>query len=221
MRLPTMARSRAKTLAMLATASFLLAACAEQATAPLASTTSSQESTSRFTPSAAQLDLVGVSDGIYSFTFDPSKDQSLDLGPNHLDIPRNAVCELATTDYGVQYWNDPCSPERGTVTITATIRNAKSAHPRIDFQPAMRFNPKADVELYIYAKKASKQDAAMLVMNYCNDYGVCVDESKTDRDLKTQVDSRKNVVFRRIKHFSGYVVAENHGLSDDSSGLMY
>lgn len=204
---------------MLATASLLLAACAGDATAPVTSTLSSQESTSRFTPTSAQLDLVGISDGVYSFTFDPSKDQSFDLGPNHLDIPRNAVCELDNTEYGVEYWNKPCQAERGLVTITATISNAKSAHPRIDFQPAMRFNPRTDVELYIYAKRASKKDAAMLVMQYCSgDHGDCVDESLTDKDLATNVDSRHNVVFRRIKHFSGYVVAERGGY-DSGSGL--
>lgn len=221
MRLPTMARSRASTLTMLAAASLLLAACAGEATAPMTSASSSQESTSRFTPTSAQLDLVGVSDGVYSFTFDPSRDQSFDLGPNHLDIPRNAVCDLATTAYGVEYWNKPCSPERDMVTITATIKDAKSAHPRIDFQPAMRFNPRADVELYIYAKHASQNDANNFVMKYCNDHGKCVDESLTDRDLTTNVDRRHNVIFRRIKHFSGYVVAEDKGGSGDSFGLMY
>jgi hypothetical protein len=218
MRLPTMARSRAKTLVTLAGASLMLAACADVATAPVASAPTSQENASRFTPTAAQLALVGVSDGTYSFTFDPSQDQSFDLGPNHLDIPRNAVCDLANTAYGVDYWNAPCSPERGTVTITATITNAKSAHPRIDFQPAMRFNPQTEVVLYIYAKRASKRDAANFVMEYCGDRGKCVDESKTDRDLATQVDKRKNVVFRRIKHFSGYVVAER-GSSDEGFGM--
>ena len=216
MRLPTMARSRAKTLIPLVAASLMVAACADEATAPVASTPSTQERTSRFAPTDAQLDLVGVSDGVYTFTFDPSKDQSFDLGPNHLDIPANAVCDLDKTAYGTKYWNDRCSPERGTVTITATISHAKSDHPRIDFQPAMRFNPRTEVVLYLYAKRASKEDAAMLVMQYCSDlHGKCVDESLTDRDLVTSVDRRHNVVFRRIKHFSGYVVAENHGPSDD------
>lgn len=220
MRLPTMARSRAKTLVTLAAAGLMLAACADEATAPVASTPSTQERTSRFAPTDAQLDLVGVSDGVYTFTFDPSKDQSFDLGPNHLDIPRNAVCDIENTEYGAAYWNKPCTAERGTVTITATISHAKSNHPRIDFEPAMRFNPRADVVLYIYAKRASKKDAEMLVMQYCSgDQGTCVDESLTDRDLVTSVDRRHNVVFRRIKHFSGYVVAERAGSLDDSFGL--
>jgi len=44
-------------------------------------------------------------------------------------------------------------------------------------------------------------------MKYCNAAG-CVDESLTDPDLRSNVDVENKVVFRRIKHFSGYVVAE-------------
>ena len=35
-----------------------------------------------------------------------------------------------------------------------------------------------------------------------------MDESQTDADLRSNVDVENKVVFRRIKHFSGYVVAE-------------
>jgi hypothetical protein len=206
-------------LTVLATTSVLLAACASEATAPVAPTLRTELRTSPFTPTDAQRALVGVTDGVYTFTFDPRRDQSFELGPNHLDIPRDAVCDLSTSGYGSDYWNEPCTPERETVTITATVSQAQTAHPRIDFQPAMRFNPRAKVQLYIYAKKASKADAENLVMNYCSELHMCVDESLSDEDLKTYVDPRHNVVFRRIKHFSGYVVAERADAYDDGSSL--
>jgi hypothetical protein len=79
-------------------------------------------------------------------------------------------------------------------------------------------DPRTEVVLYIYAKRASRKDARNFVMEYCGDRGKCVDEADSDRDLATQVDRRKNVVFRRIKHFSGYVVAER-GSSDEAFGL--
>jgi hypothetical protein len=44
-------------------------------------------------------------------------------------------------------------------------------------------------------------------MYYCNETG-CVDEAQMDADLRSNVDVENKVVFRRIKHFSGYVVAE-------------
>ena len=43
---------------------------------------------------------------------------------------------------------------------------------------------------------------------YCPDRGKCVDESLTDSELLTHIDYSANVVFRRLKHFSGYMVAE-------------
>ena len=45
-------------------------------------------------------------------------------------------------------------------------------------------------------------------MFYCPDKGKCVDESLTDSDLTTYIDYPNNILFRRIKHFSGYTVAE-------------
>src|SRR6478672_6639206 len=100
MRLPTMARSRAKTLTMLAATSLMLAACAGEATAPVAPTLRTQERTSPFTPTDAQRALVGVADGTYSFTIDPSQAQTLQLGASALYIPANGICDVATSSYG-------------------------------------------------------------------------------------------------------------------------
>jgi hypothetical protein len=49
------------------------------------------------------------------------------------------------------------------------------------------------------------------VVKYCNESG-CMDESLTDPSLISYVDTDSKVVFRRIKHFSGYVVAEFAGI---------
>jgi hypothetical protein len=73
----------------------------------------------------------------------------------------------------------------------------------------MRFNPAKDVELFLYAPDANKSDAKNLTLYYCADKAKsCIDESLTDKDLQTFIDKKNDVVFRRIKHFSGYVVAE-------------
>jgi hypothetical protein len=206
MRLPMMARSRASTLITLATASLMLAACAGEATAPVAPKTVSQERTSPFVPTDAQRALVGVADGSYTFTIDPSQAQSLELGASHLDIPANAVCDLATSSYGVGTWNDACALQTAPFTITAVVKNAATAHPSVEFQPALRFDPAANVNLYLYVTDQATLDATK-VMKYCNETG-CVDESLTDPELRSNVDVENKVVFRRIKHFSGYVVAE-------------
>jgi hypothetical protein len=211
MRLPMMARSRVSLVPLLttvATASLLLAGCAGEATAPSAAQpkTMSAMRTSPFVPTDAQRALVGVADGTYSFTIDPSQAQSLQLGASHLDIPANAVCNLATSSYGVGTWADACDAQTEPFTITAVVRNAATDHPSVEFQPALRFSPESNVNLYMYVTDQATLDNTR-VMYYCNETG-CMDESQSDADLRSNVDVENKVVFRRIKHFSGYVVAE-------------
>lgn len=208
MRLPMMARARVSMLTTLVASGVLLAGCSSEPTAPKASAGASQLSRSPFAPTNAQKSLVGVTDGVYTFTIDPTQNQSLALGANRLDLPANSVCDLATTSYGVQYWNDPCSPQTAPLTITAVVKNANSSSPSIDFFPAMRFNPQNRVNLYIYVPTGLSKVAKHWTVQYCSTGNRCDDESRSDRDMKTFVDAQNNVVFRRIKHFSGYVVAE-------------
>ncbi|HET9683692.1 MAG TPA: hypothetical protein VFP15_06285 [Gemmatimonadaceae bacterium] len=201
-----MARSRAKTLTMLAASSLMLAACAGEATAPVAPTLRTQERTSPFVPTDAQRALVGVVDGTYQFTVDPSQSQTLQLGASGLYIPANAICDLGTSSYGMGTWNDTCAPQTAPMTITAVVRNAGTDHPSVEFQPALRFSPDKQVWLYLAVTDQATLDATK-VLYYCNETS-CMDESQTDADLKSYVDTKNFMVFRRIKHFSGYVVAE-------------
>jgi hypothetical protein len=198
---------------MLAVGSVLLAACARDVTAPSASVQrATPTAISSFRPSKAAKALYGVSDGVYTVSFDPSEQQSLNLGLNHLELPANSVCSLANSSYGPSHWNEACTPEADSVTITVTITGASTDNPRIDFQPAMRFSPDKDVHLFMYAPNPSLSDSWKL--GYCNDANVCVDESKVDPDLQSFIDRDASVVFRRIKHFSGYLVAA--GFADEA-----
>lgn len=209
MSMPMKARSVLKLLTAFAGGGILLAGCAGDATAPSSAVASpTPQAISRFVPSASAKALYGVVDGVYSITFDPSQDNSFNLGPNHLDIPANSVCDLANSGYGVETWNSECTPETNLVTITVTIQGASTDDPRMDFEPAMRFNPTKSVDLYMYVPGATETDASNWKMLYCNALNVCNDESLSDPDLQAYVDRSANVVFRRIKHFSGYLVAE-------------
>ncbi|HET6336265.1 MAG TPA: hypothetical protein VFG30_23750 [Polyangiales bacterium] len=161
-------------------------------------------------PTVSQKALIGVVDGTYAVVFDPKRDQSFSLGPNRLDIPANSVCNLLTSGYGEKYWNKSCSPHQLPIVLTVVIKNSQSTHPEVQFFPAMRFNPNKSVQLFMYAPKVSKTDAKNWLMLYCPDKGGCEDESATDSDLTTFIDYNNNVLFRRVKHFSGYVVAENN-----------
>jgi hypothetical protein len=198
----------------------LFGACSGEVTAPPAATHSRAiEAVSMFVPSASAKALVGVADGTYSMTLDPSIDQSFALGPNRLDIPANAVCALGTSSYGVAYWNDQCTPQSNPFTLTVVIRNAASAHPSMDFSPAMRFNPTKNVQLFMYAPNVSSNDAKNWLMYYCPDSGTCRNESLTDSALATYIDYSANVVFRRVKHFSGYTVSEFSDSTSDPTAV--
>ena len=204
MRLPMMARYRISTLTLLTVVGVLLTGCAGDSIKPVALQKTSELRTSPFTPTAAQKALVGVSDGTYSFVIDPSQPQALQLGASHLDIPANAVCDLATSSYGADHWDESCTPQTDTFTVTAVVRNAATDHPSVDFEPALRFSPDKNVNLYLYVTDDATLDASRTV-RYCNATG-CVDESISDASLASSVDLENRVVFRRIKHFSGFIV---------------
>jgi hypothetical protein len=194
------------TLALLV-APVILAGCSGESTAPNAVKRMSQQRTSPFAPTAAQRALVGISNGTYSLTFDPSQDNAFTLGANYLSLPANAVCKLdGSSGYGPEYWNQSCVPETDSVTISVVISDAETDHPRLDFYPAMRFNPETNVSLYIYVPVGMDDFMKSWVMRYCDETNTCINEAAHDADLASYADSNSQMVFRRIKHFSGYLV---------------
>ena len=203
---PTTARTALR-FALLAGAA-VLGACSSEVTSPKATSTHGNEATSLFVPSASAKALIGVVDGTYAVTFDPTQDQRFYLGPNFLSLPANSICNLLTSGYGAAYWDAPCTPQTGPMILTVVIKNAASVNPSIQFYPAMRFNPDKLVQLFMYAPNVSKTDAKNWMMLYCTDLNVCSDESAKDKSLTTSIDYDSNVLFRRVKHFSGYTVAE-------------
>jgi hypothetical protein len=101
------------------------------------------------------------------------------------------------------------------VVITATTLVGPEGEPMVDFQPAMRFQPNKEVMLF-FKNKAAKNVAAV---KYCDTSGACIDESLNNAALKPFLIG-KDIVGRRLGHFSGYVVAfEGLGI-DISIGLL-
>jgi hypothetical protein len=169
-------------------------------------------------------------DGTYSVALDPSVANSIVMGANTLEIPAASICAIGSSGYGPTFWDAPCEPELGPVQLTLTINSASESGAAIDFSPALRFNPGSNVVLTLSAPNVSMKDAKDWVILYCptdtsttsgNGAGgagggqggnKCVNESLTDKDLRTVVDYDAKQLTRRIKHFSryrtGYTVAE-------------
>jgi hypothetical protein len=201
--MPMPARAVFSLFSTLATAGVLLAGCAGDATAPSGALGASRSS-APLVPHTPARALVGAADGTYTFTLDPNDDQVLRIGESALVIPSNSICGLEDSGYGPDTWNTPCRPERARLTITATVRNAQTNHPRIDFEPALRFSPRRSVNLYMHVDNATTfADWGIL---YCSagDASSCLNEAASDPSLAARVTGQ--LVTRRIKHFSGYVV---------------
>ncbi|MEO8619447.1 MAG: hypothetical protein ABI625_00195 [bacterium] len=200
MKKPTLASFTAPRLSFLVIASLLIAACSGDLTAPPAATQ---------VPTDASKSLVGAVSGVYTFTVNPSVSTVLNFGQSNLALPASSICDLQTSGYGPTTWNNACTPATVPITITAVVWNAETDHPRVDFQPALRFNPKTNAMLTLVVSNAATLNS-MAVLQYCNAMNVCVNESLTDATLATSVVSDVSgwKVSRRIKHFTGYMVAE-------------
>ena len=196
-------------------------ACGVDSTAPNAAPTATkpsvtQERMSAFVPAAASKALIGVADGVYTVTINPAYAQKLALGPNHLDLPANAICDMGSSGYGSYYWDKPCTPETRLITLVVTVRDAATDHPQVDFAPAMRFNPLTKVQLYFYVPNVSPTAAKNWNIFYCSTMlsSSCRNEAIADPDLTTYVDYSASVLFRRIKHFSGYKVDSGYLITE-------
>ena len=123
-----------------------------------------------------------------------------------IDFPSNAICDLQTSSYGVSTWDDACTPETETVRVSSKIWLDAESHPHIDFQPAMRFSPTLANGVMLYLKDPNAQYRNDMTILYCVVDNGCYDESKKDPSLATFTDAKDQLVYRRIKHFSGYNV---------------
>ncbi|MEO6526681.1 MAG: hypothetical protein ABIP93_08675 [Gemmatimonadaceae bacterium] len=174
--------------------------------------------------------LVGVADGTYNFTINPTVDQVVTLGPNRLELPAYSVCGLGVSGYGASWWDIGCNPQRRSFTLTVTVRNASTSYASIDFQPAMRFNPTTSVSLHFYVPDLTAANATTWNILYCASANSqpgkryptggqtaganCVNEALTDPSLATKADYGASMLSRRIKHFSSYMVDGGYLVTD-------
>ncbi|HEX5972524.1 MAG TPA: hypothetical protein VFY85_11395 [Gemmatimonadaceae bacterium] len=189
-------------------------ACSTDATSPLPLTA----------PESAGLSKGGLPDGkakpvsgtteddssTYVIQVDPRRDNYLQFGKHSLWLPANSICDPSTSSYGMGTWDQACSPLTTKITITAKVRSTIGGLPRIDFEPALRFNPKRTVYLTLAVRGKQAKEAVAMRILYCPTSAskYCVDEALTDPSLDTVLDRQLKLVYRRIKHFSGYLVAE-------------
>ena len=144
------------------------------------------------------------------------------VGDFDIVMPAGAVCDPATTKYGARYWDDDCTPASRSVTVNV-IAKKQGKNVSVDFQPDLRFRPAAGwVVLQTSAYSDLLGSAAVRQLstksgffeNFSIQYvptggGRQINEFRStgDASLLTHVDLRTGLVWRRVKHFSGYIVS--------------
>jgi len=136
-----------------------------------------------------------------------------------LTVPANAVCVLSSS-YGPGTWDQSCETLGAgqRVQVTATYGFANGG-PVVDFKPDLRFNPNTPVTLStsMYASilttfrgfyESNPSALRYFGIYYTEDMGVSGQtDAALDPSLATHINLRTGLVWRRIKHFSGYNVA--------------
>jgi hypothetical protein len=136
-----------------------------------------------------------------------------------VNFPANSVCSPDRSTYGPTEWDKSCSTlgPMEAVKITARIR-LTSTGLAVDFSPALRFSPDAQVTLsteifnsVLKSNRAyftSNPDALdFLAMSYSQSFdGPAIADYTADKSLLTHVNLETGSVWRRVKHFSGYAV---------------
>jgi hypothetical protein len=143
---------------------------------------------------------------VTAFVYDPAAAETFDLGRQHrITFAAGAVCDPTRSTYGVTEWDAPCAPLTAPIAITATSTEGVDGRPRVDFAPALRFVPEAEVVLYLRDPEAAEDPTA--VIQWCATEGSCVTEPAPTPSAETRRDRALGVVYRAIKHFSGYTIS--------------
>ena len=143
------------------------------------------------------------------------------VGDFDIVVPAGAVCDQAKTKYGARHWDDDCEPASRSITVKV-IAQTRHDGVSVDFQPDLRFRPSAGwvtIRTNAYAPLLTSDavralsPSAAFFQNFVILYapsggGSRVDEARSTLDptMVTHVNLTTGIVWRRVKHFSGYLV---------------
>lgn len=183
--------------------------------------------TKRVSPASSALSLSrssnqGRSDRtvITTLTISPSGG-TYHVGDFDVVIPAGAVCDPGSTRYGASHWDEDCAPANRDITVSVVAETHKD-QVSIDFKPDLRFRPSAG---WVTVRTAAYSDLLTsdavrqlpLTSSYFSNFAILyvptggqahIDEVRStgDPSMVTHVDLSTGIIWRRVKHFSGYVV---------------
>jgi hypothetical protein len=195
-------------------AMIMAAACGESATGPAATAKGLSPNAPVFDYAATPYSL-GFTQQEFAVT---SAGGTFVLGGLYsVNFPANSVCDPARSSYGPSEWDKDCTTlDNGqTINVRATVAFTASGLA-IDFSPALRFNPATQVTISTNVFSAliksnrdyfAKNPSALnpLAMLYSPSLGaVGASDYTRDASVVTHVDLDSGMIWRRVKHFSGY-----------------
>ena len=149
---------------------------------------------------------------VLTFTVDPNVSRTYAFGENWVYFPARSICDPATSGYGIGKWDTPCTALQKPIQVTVRWSN-KGGHAYARFSPELRFVP-ADawsvprwVILSLHDHKRIHALGDYKILYDAGEDRGWIDESLTDKTLRAWIDPLHNSVVRRVKHFSGYMVA--------------
>lgn len=146
------------------------------------------------------------------------------LGPHAIHFPANSICDPETSSYGVTEWDAPCTPATGDIDIHAEVRMV-NGYATVEFTPNLRFVPTENSMDYVWllmkSEEARTGDLRAFAIFWAADVGGdLINEAAADSTMKTYVWQSGGVAFRRIKHFTSYVIRDGIDAEDVSSQLV-
>ena len=154
----------------------------------------------------------GDTDNVLTFSVDPNVSRSYAFGENWVYFPAHSICDPSTSGYGSGTWEAPCTALQQRIDITVHWSN-KGGHGYASFSPDLRFVPTDgwSVSRWVILslhdhKRIHELDDYKILYDAGGALGL-IDESLTDKTLRAWIDPLHNSVVRRVKHFSGYMVA--------------
>jgi hypothetical protein len=205
----------------------VLAGCAGDTTvSPVKAPSATAAAPVRFAPQGhPTLDLSGGATDSTAIEFSVGSSGGIFfLGKNAVVFPERSICDPATSGYGAEAWDKPCATIQAPIRVHAEIRH-RDGKSWVDFTPALRFAPSTNPNRWVWmvmaapAAVGASGDLSRFNILYASTIGgATVDETVFDATMRTYVDTRAGVSYRRIGHFSGYAAAEGKCDTDCSGG---
>lgn len=151
------------------------------------------------------------SDGVFSqdIVVDPTEPTMLVAGEHKVYVPANSICDPATSGYGEDTWDLPCTPLQDKITIHVEW-SSRYGHASISFEPNLRFVPSSDENQWVHITMKDYYDldpsySYPIFWQRPSD-GLWIDESLNDPTMGSIKDLPGGRISRRLKHFSTYWV---------------